>query len=79
MLSEILNLMQTGKTYSMQQLAETLHTSTEIVKSCIEYLEKSGYIKKVKAGTICSQNCNGCHGCDIQKLSKGPNMWEPVQ
>ena len=79
MLSEILSLMQTGKTYSMQQLAEALHTSPEIVKSGIEHLEHLGYIKKINESAICSKGCIGCNGCNMKRFSQSSIMWQLVR
>lgn len=76
MLSEILSLMQTGKTYSIQQLAEHLNTTTETVQSSIEYLEHLGYIHKVAVTNTCTKACENCHGCDMKELSQMPVMWE---
>ncbi len=78
MLSRILNLMKSGTSYSVQQLAEHLHTTPEIIQSSIEYLERLGYIKKIKVLPTCSQSCKNCHGC-AQTLSKMPGMWECIQ
>lgn len=79
MLSKILNLMQTGKTYSIQQMSDILHTSPEIIKSGIEHLEHLGYIKKINEGAICSKSCIGCNGCDIKRFSQLSIMWERVR
>lgn len=79
MLSEIWSLMQTGKTYSMQQLAETLDTSPELIKSGMEHLARLGYIKQVDSSATCSKSCMGCHGCDMKGFLQSPIMWERVR
>lgn len=76
MLSQILNLLRTGQSYSVQQLAEHLNTTSEIIQSSIEYLERLGYIRKAVIASTCSKGCRNCHGCDVKRLSPISTMWE---
>lgn len=64
MLIQLLEYLQSGKTYSVQQLAELLHKDVGSIQVELEYLENQGYIRKVAYQADCNHNCNGCHGCD---------------
>lgn len=64
MLIQLLDYLQSGKTYSIQELADLLHKDMDSVRVELEYLENQGYIHKVTSQSNCTQNCKGCHGCD---------------
>ena len=64
MLIQLLEYLQSGKTYSVQELAELLHKDVGSIQVELEYLENQGYIRKVAYQADCNHNCNGCHGCD---------------
>lgn len=74
MLNEILDQFKKGKTFSLQELADSLNTDVQTVKAQMDYLERQGYIKKVELHTGCGGGCSSCAGCSqgTQKL----NMWE---
>ncbi len=50
-------------------LAMDLGTSVEKVKRDIEFLERTGVIKRIKFTETCSQghSCDGCTGCGTGK------------
>ena len=43
MLIQLLDLLQSGQTYSVQDLAELLKKDLDTVKTELEYLERQGY------------------------------------
>ena len=71
MLIQLLEYLQSGKTYSVQELAELLHKDVGSIQ---------GYIRKVAYQADCNHNCNGCHGCD-QPTPAAPdvNIWEVIK
>ena len=77
MLIQLLDYLQNGKTYNIQDLAELLHKDMESVQVELEYLEHQGYIRKVTSQTNCSHNCRGCHGCDQPVMLL--DAWEVVK
>lgn len=77
MLIRLLDYLQNGETYSVQELAELLHMDVGRVQIELEYLESQGYIRKVVYQPSCDKNCKGCHGCD--QPTPDMNMWEVVK
>lgn len=78
MLIQLLDLLQNGQTYSVQDIAELMKKDADIVQAELEYLERQGYIRKVSPRVDCSRNCNGCHGCD-QPTATSMKMWEVIR
>lgn len=76
MLTQLLEYLKSGNTYSIQDLAELLHQDEAGVRIELEYLEQQGYIRKVIQQNDCGHSCNGCHGCE--QLLSGLSMWEVV-
>ncbi|WP_304508900.1 FeoC-like transcriptional regulator [Anaerotignum sp.] len=64
MLNEILDQFKKGRTFSFQELADSLNTDVQTVKAQIDYLERQGYIKKVEVYTSCAGGCSSCAGCN---------------
>lgn len=79
-LIQLLEYLQRGQTYSVQELAELLHKDIGSIQVELEYLENQGYIRKVAYQADCNHNCKGCHGCD-QPTPAAPDvtMWEVVK
>ena len=63
MLIQLLDYLQSGKTYSIQDLAGLLNKDTESVRVELEYLEHQVYIRKVTGQANWNHNCKRCHGC----------------
>lgn len=70
MLIRLLELLKSGKTYTLQELAELADTDAASIKAEIEYLEHTGYIKvgaiqkeERKKHNACHHHCKGCNGC----------------
>ena len=52
MLIQLLDYLQSGKTYSIQELADLLHKDMDSVRVELEYLENQGYIHKVTSQSV---------------------------
>ena len=70
MLIRLLELLRSGKTYTLQELAELAGMDAASLKAEIEYLEHTGYIKpgaiqkkEIKKHNVCHHHCKGCNGC----------------
>lgn len=70
MLIRLLELLKSGKTYTLQELAELAGMDAASLKAEIEYLEHTGYIKpgaiqkeEIKEHNACHHHCKGCNGC----------------
>lgn len=77
MLIQLLDYLQSGETYSVQDLADLLHKDIDSVRVELEYLENQGYIRKVANRPNCTQNCKGCHDCDQPAIPV--DTWEMVK
>ena len=65
-MEELLNLLRDGHSRSIEMLAAELNTSTDDINRRIEFLERSGLIRRVlNIKNDCSHGCNGghCPGC----------------
>ena len=79
MLIQLLDLLQSGRTYSVQDLSELLKKDADAIKTELEYLEAQGYIRKVSPQVDCSHHCSGCHGCDQSIVSTDMKIWEVIR
>lgn len=73
-MKEILDLLQEGKTFSLQDLSERLNVDIQGIKAQIDYLEKHGYIKRVVLHTGCESKCCSCGVCNCGTQSSV--LWE---
>ncbi|WP_027398997.1 FeoC-like transcriptional regulator [Anaerovorax odorimutans] len=74
MLIEILALLNKERTYLMNEMADILNTDTDTLKVQMEYLEKLGYVRKVRPNMGCK---NKCMGCSISNNNISTvDMWE---
>lgn len=75
MLSEILNILENEKTYSLQEIADLLKSNSFDIKAKLEYLENMGYIKRVvlNTETRCSEHCKRCKENNRRMVM--PVMW----
>ncbi len=64
-MEELIGLLKDGKSRTLEMLAMELDTSVERVERDIEFLERSGVIRRIRFSG--AQNttppCNGCSGC----------------
>ena len=80
MLIQLLEYLQSGKTYSVQELAELLHKDVGSIQVELEYLENQGYIRKVAYQAECNHNSNGCNGSDQPTpAAHDVNIWEVIK
>ena len=73
MLIQLLDYLQSGKTYSTQDLADLLRKDIDSVQVELEYLEYQGYIRKV----ISQPNCNEQYKSNRSPISS--EVWEVVK
>ena len=64
-MEELIGLLTDGRSRSIEMLAMELNTSVEKVRRDIDFLERSGVIKRVAFSGSCGSvhSCNGCSGC----------------
>ena len=71
-MQRLLNLLKDGRSRPLESIAVELGTSPEDVRRKIEFLEKSGVIRRVSQGTAAASGaCAGCSGCQHGKASHG--------
>ena len=76
MLTDILTMLKSRNTYSTEQIACRLSTTTACVLASLDHLEFLQYIRKVSKCTTESTSCGKCSDCT--KPDKNPNIvvWE---
>jgi predicted transcriptional regulator len=62
MLLDLLNLLRTGRTRSLTELARVLGTSVEMVEAMLEDLGRMGHVHEVSAhrANSCDAACQSC-------------------
>lgn len=68
-MQELLNLLKDGKSRSTAMLAAQLNMSEAQVQRDIEFLERSGVIRRIEF-SMCG-SCSGCSGGDGSKTCPG--------
>lgn len=65
MLTDLLQGLDSGTSYSQDELARLTGTSRENVMAQIDYLTRLGYLKRISLTKSCSESggCKGCSGC----------------
>ena len=58
-MNELLELLKDGRSRSLSMIAAELGRSVEQVSRDIEFLERSGVIRRIEM-SFCSGSCNGC-------------------
>jgi hypothetical protein len=66
MLLDLLNLLRSGRTRSLNELAQTLDTSVELVEVMLQNLERMGHVhlvhaREAYAHASCAHQENDCH------------------
>jgi predicted ArsR family transcriptional regulator len=76
MLEKLLTLLKDPRTHSLNDLAHALDTSTEMVETMLEDLQRMGYVRQV---TGCDTGCEGCrHECAC--TPGGPSrVWAAIE
>ncbi len=64
-MEELIGLLQDGRSRSVEMLAMELGISVEKVKRDIDFLERSGVIRRITFSASCGagHSCGGCSGC----------------
>ena len=62
-MQKLIQILQDGRSRSVEMLAEELGISTDRVKRDLEYLEHMGVIKRTGYGAAQGNDCNNCSGC----------------
>jgi biotin operon repressor len=78
MRAEILALLSEGKTLSQYDLAKRLNTTTKTVAAHIDFLHRTGYLRKVCTVKNCGKQCAGCRIANAA-LGDAPVVWEMVK
>jgi len=73
MLQQLLELVQTGGTYRVADLARTLGTSPELVQAMLESLGRMGHLKAVDPN--CAPSCGGCPIAGACEMRDPGKMW----
>ena len=74
-MEELLNLLRDGHSRSIEMLATELNTTTDDITRRIEFLERTGLIRRVlNIKNDCSHGCNGghCPGCKAHSGGSSP-------
>lgn len=76
-MKELLDLMRDGRAWSVEDLARRLDTTPDQVKRQMEFLEQTGYLRRVGG---CGHDCKGCsaHCGAGAGLAGTPVFWELV-
>jgi DNA-binding Lrp family transcriptional regulator len=78
MLRELLALLSEGNTLSQYNLAERLHATPEAIAARLDFLHRSGYLRKACAVKNCGKKCAGCPIANAAPLNS-PVLWEAVK
>lgn len=65
-MNELIELLRDGKSRTVEMLAMELNTTVEKVNRDIDFLERTGVIRRITFSGGGSQ-CNGCTGCSTGK------------
>lgn len=76
MLTKLLAVLNEGRVYSQQDLADKLGVTADMVTSQLEYLAHLGLLRQVDLDSdkSCGGNCKGC-GSDCHDAAR-PVLWE---
>lgn len=66
MISELLKLLGSGTPMTLQQMADKLHTSCDVVQDILEMLAKKGVVEKIEtcAASSACEKCKMKCGCE---------------
>jgi DNA-binding IscR family transcriptional regulator len=73
MLNRLLELLRSGGTYRVVDLARKLETAPALVEEMLRSLERMGYLKST-AGT-CGGKCAQCPMSGLCAVGKGEQIW----
>lgn len=82
MTDSLLDLLSNRQAVSTAQLADALHTTTEMIEARLERYEQLGYVKKTVMSAHeceCGGSCKKCKKCGISHSEASPVVfWEKL-
>ena len=73
MLTQLLDLLRADRTRSVDELAQELDTTLEMVYAMMETLERMGFVRQVDTG--CDKTCKSCALSDMCTHIGKSRMW----
>lgn len=87
-MEELMALLKDGRSRSLEMIALELHRSVGQIRRDIEFLERTGMIRRIVQPQGGAPSCSGCDGCAPGKTCPGcmpeggfqnmGTMWEVV-
>lgn len=74
MLEEVLKLLQEEHTWSIEEMAKQLKTSSDVIKEALEYLKWLGKVERITLTMHCTHNFKGCAG-NCNPHVENPIVW----
>jgi DNA-binding Lrp family transcriptional regulator len=74
MLQELVALLREGKTFSQYDLAERLNTTPELIAARLDFLDRTGILRKICVVRDCGTKCAGC--ASEKMPHNGAVLWE---
>ena len=77
-MTELLALLREGRAWPVEALADRLGTTPDDIRRQMEFLERTGFLRRVSG---CGHDCRGCGiHCGIGDAQSGmPVFWEVVK
>ena len=76
MLEKLIALLQDPRTRSLNDLAHQLDTTTAMVETMLEDLERMGFVRQV---TACDSGCDRCQMQNTCTPAGQARIWAPVE
>ena len=77
----LLRLLKEGRAWSVEELAGRLETSQEDIRRQVEYLEHTGFLRRLDSMGRCAAGCGSACGSGCTRglgMSGMPVMWEVI-
>ena len=75
MLEKLIHRLQDPHTRSLNDLAHALDTTTTMIETMLEDLERMGYVRQVKG---CDQGCHNCQMKNACTPASAARIWSVV-
>jgi predicted ArsR family transcriptional regulator len=72
-MTRLLRLLQAGGTRRLDDLANNLETTPQMVEAMLEELSRLGYLRQVGSG--CSERCDACPMAGKCQVASGGRVW----
>jgi predicted ArsR family transcriptional regulator len=73
MLSQVLELLQTGGTHRVIDLARSLNTTPQLVEVMLDDLSRMGYLQRIEGE--CSDTCDACPMAGLCAAGSSGQLW----